>query len=75
MIPRPPNRLVPPMTTAVMLSRLASVAAFGLAAPTRPIRIQAVTAKMNPAARYADSRIRLTAMPASRAASRSSPTA
>ena len=29
--PRPPNRLVPPMTTAVIDSRLASAAAFGLA--------------------------------------------
>jgi len=75
MIPRPPNRLVPPMTTAVMLSRLASLAAFGLAAPTRPIRIQAVIPKIKPATRYADRRIRLTGMPASRAASRSSPTA
>jgi hypothetical protein len=39
------------MTTAVMLSRFASLAAFGLAAPTRPIRIQAVIAKMKPARR------------------------
>ena len=44
MIPRPPNRLVPPITTAVMLSRFASVEALGLAAPTRPIRIQALSA-------------------------------
>ena len=39
--PRPPNRLVPPMTTAVMLSRLASVIALGLAAPARPMRTHA----------------------------------
>ncbi len=47
--PRPPKRLVPPMTTAVMLSRLASVNAFGLADPARPMRIQAVTPKISPA--------------------------
>ena len=39
--PRPPNRLVPPMTTAVMLSRLASGMPFGRRAPARPIWIQA----------------------------------
>ena len=32
MLPRPPNRLVPPMTTAVMVSRLAPCPACGLAA-------------------------------------------
>ena len=42
MAPRPPKRLVPPITTAVMLSRLASVSAFGLALPARPIWSQAV---------------------------------
>ena len=42
MPPRPPNRLVPPITTAVIVSRLASTMAFGLAVPARPISIQAV---------------------------------
>ena len=39
--PRPPNRLVPPMTTAVMVSRLAPRPDCGLAAPMRPMRNQA----------------------------------
>ena len=39
--PRPPNRLVPPSTTAVMESRLYSVPTFGLAEASRPMRIQA----------------------------------
>ena len=39
--PRPPNRLVPPMTTAVMLCRLASGMALGVAAPARPMRTHA----------------------------------
>ena len=41
MPPRPPNRLVPPITTAVMVSRLAPTIAFGLAVPARPISTQA----------------------------------
>ena len=32
---------MPPITTAVMVSRLASTMALGLAVPARPIRIQA----------------------------------
>src|SRR5438105_1349387 len=43
MLPRPPKRLVPPMTAAVMLSRLAVAPALGLTAPMRPMRIQAAT--------------------------------
>ena len=41
MLPRPPKRLVPPMTTAVMVSRLALAPACGLAAPMRPMKNQA----------------------------------
>src|SRR5688500_6278407 len=40
MEPRPPNRLVPPMTTAVMESRFAVPPALGLTAPMRPISAQ-----------------------------------
>ena len=40
--PRPPNRLVPPITTAVIVSRLALTIAFGLAVPARPISAHAV---------------------------------
>src|SRR5690606_25577859 len=47
--PRPPNRLVPPMTTAVMESRLASTPLFGLAAPTRPTSTHDAIAKTRPA--------------------------
>ena len=47
--PRPPNRLVPPMTTAVMDSRLAFRPLFGSPPPTRPTRIQAATAIATPA--------------------------
>ena len=36
MLPRPPNRLVPPITTAVMLSRFAVCNAFGSALGMRP---------------------------------------
>ena len=43
-VPRPPNRLVPPITTAVIESRLASMPELGLAALTRPMRIQPVIA-------------------------------
>ena len=49
--PRPPKRLVPPMTTAVIESRLRSTPAFGLAALMRPIWIQPAEAKIAPAAR------------------------
>ncbi len=74
-VPRPPKRLVPPMTTAVMESRLRSAPAFGLAALLRPIAIHAPTARIAPAARYTLISTRLTLMPARRAASLSSPTA
>src|SRR5271170_1886831 len=47
--PRPPNRLVPPITTAVMLSRLPLAPAVGLIAPMRPISAQPAIAAMNPA--------------------------
>ena len=47
--PRPPNRLVPPITTAVMLSRLAFAPAVGLIAPIRPISAQPAIAEMSPA--------------------------
>ncbi len=40
-LPRPPNRLVPPITTAVMLSRLAVCSAFGSALGMRPSASQA----------------------------------
>src|SRR6185437_12665115 len=73
--PRPPNRLVPPITTAVMLSRLAFSAAVGLIAPTRPISAQPAIAAMRPASTYTLSRMRSVLMPASRAASGSSPVA
>src|SRR5579872_2535841 len=55
--PRPPNRLVPPMTTAVMLSRLAFSPAVGLIAPTRPMSAQPAIAAMRPASTYTLSRI------------------
>src|SRR5271165_390954 len=47
--PRPPNRLVPPITTAVMLLRFMFSPAVGLMAPTRPINAQAAIAAMRPA--------------------------
>ena len=40
-MPRPPNRLVPPITTAVIESRLYSTPTFGLADASRPISTQA----------------------------------
>ena len=46
--PRPPKRLVPPITTAVIESRFRSTPALGLAALVRPIWIQAPTARMAP---------------------------
>ena len=46
--PRPPNRLVPPITTAVMLLRF-MFPAVGLIAPTRPISAQPAIAAMRPA--------------------------
>ena len=45
-MPRPPKRLVPPITTAVMESRLRSAPAFGLADAGRPICSQAPIAMM-----------------------------
>ena len=47
--PRPPNRLVPPITTAVMLSRFAFSPAVGLMAPMRPISAQPAIAEISPA--------------------------
>src|SRR3984957_16815996 len=47
--PLPPNSDVPPITTAVMLSRLAFSPAVGLMAPTRPISAQPAIAAMRPA--------------------------
>src|SRR5579863_2850336 len=47
--PRPPKRLVPPITTAVMLSRLAFSPAVGLIAPMRPISAQPAIAAISPA--------------------------
>src|SRR5271170_2692157 len=47
--PRPPNRLVPPITTAVILSRLPLAPAVGLIAPMRPISAQPAIAAMSPA--------------------------
>src|ERR1700733_4463565 len=47
--PLPPNSDVPPITTAVMLSRLAFSPAVGLIAPTRPIRAQPAIAAIRPA--------------------------
>src|SRR5215207_1881895 len=47
--PRPPNRLVPPITTAVIESRLAVAPACGLAEAMRPISIHAATAQIRPA--------------------------
>src|SRR5271157_1567267 len=73
--PRPPNRLVPPITTAVMLSRLPLAPAVGLIAPMRPISAQPAIAAMSPASVYTLSKIRSVSMPASRAASGSSPVA
>src|SRR6202021_1616677 len=73
--PLPPNSDVPPITTAVMLSRLAFSPAVGLMAPTRPISAQPAIAAMRPANTYTLSRMRSVLMPASRAASGSSPVA
>src|SRR5271166_402597 len=47
--PRPPNRLVPPITTAVMLLRFMFSPAVGLMAPTRPMSAQPAIAAMRPA--------------------------
>src|SRR5271154_111737 len=47
--PRPPNRLVPPITTAVMLSRLPLAPAVGLIAPIRPVSAPPANAAMKPA--------------------------
>src|SRR5271165_24029 len=47
--PRPPKRLVPPITTAVMLLRFMFSPAVGLIAPTRPIIAQPAMAAMRPA--------------------------
>src|ERR1700722_2594521 len=73
--PLPPNSDVPPITTAVMLSRLAFSPAVGLIAPTRPINAQPAIAAISPASTYTLSRMRSVLMPARRAASRSSPVA
>src|SRR6202042_1191708 len=64
-----------PITTAVMLSRLAFSPAVGLMAPTRPISAQPAIAAIRPASTYTLSRMRSVLMPARRAASRSSPVA
>src|SRR5262249_20626147 len=61
--PRPPNSDVPPITPAVMLSRLAFSPAVGLMAPTRPISAQPAIAAMRPARTYTLSRIRSVLMP------------
>ena len=58
--PRPPNRLVPPITTAVIESRLRVEPVLGLAAATLPIIIQAVIAKIKPAVIYTLIRTRFT---------------
>src|SRR5262249_15852064 len=50
MAPRPPNRLTPPITTAVIESRLAVCPACGLTEPMRPISTQAAAAQIRPAA-------------------------
>src|SRR5215211_2020485 len=47
--PRPPKRLVPPITTAVIESRFALRPACGLAEAMRPISIQPATAQIRPA--------------------------
>src|SRR5262245_24338160 len=47
--PRPPNRLVPPITTAVIESRLAVWPACGETEPMRPIRTQPATPQIGPA--------------------------
>ena len=46
--PRPPKRLMPPITTAVMDSRFASKNEVGLTEPTRPIEAHAAIAQMKP---------------------------
>src|SRR4051794_38262520 len=46
--PRPPKRLFPPITPAVMESRFAVPPACGLADAMRPISIHAATAQMSP---------------------------
>ena len=47
--PRPPNRLVPPITTAVIVSRLMSAAALLLADSERPSWTHAPIAYTSPA--------------------------
>ena len=47
--PRPPNRLVPPITTAVIESRFDIWPASGLTAPIRPISTQPPIAQISPA--------------------------
>ena len=74
--PRPPNRLVPPITTAVMESRLAVAPESELTAPMRPISTQPATrADQAGDARRRASSVRSVLMPARRAASGSSPVA
>jgi hypothetical protein len=65
----------PPITTAVIESRLASAPELELAAPTRPLVTRPATAKISPATVSTLSSIRFTWMPAGRAASGPSPTA
>src|SRR6185312_2712523 len=47
--PRPPNSEVPPITTAVIESRLEVWPACGLTPPMRPMKAHAATAQIRPA--------------------------
>ena len=47
--PRPPNRLVPPITTAVIDVEVGVLAAVRADAPMRPISTQPASAQMRPA--------------------------
>src|SRR3982751_4783981 len=74
-VPRPPKRLVPPMTTAVMVSRFAVGKMFGEVAGLRPKACSAASPYSRPASTYTESRTRRTLMPVRLAARSLLPTA
>ena len=73
--PRPPNRLVPPSTTAATANSSVSWAALGWPDSTRPSSVNPASTTATPPARNTPRRTRVTWTPARRAASALPPTA